>query len=429
MSSFDRPNIRLQVVEKHNPQAQLKRFLAAHEDEAGIVYCSTRKRTEEVAAHLRGRGIAAAAYHAGLPAEERERVQEAFIFDQIQIVAATVAFGMGIDKTNVRFVVHWDLPQHLEGYYQEIGRSGRDGLPAEALLLFGWEDVPRVRALIETGENEERVAVEQHKFGAMVGFTQALSCRRRVLLGYLGERMETGLRQLRRVSGPSGVVRRDRGRAEGVVVRLPPGRAVRRGARGRRAAGLGEAADRRLGHDRLSTYGIGADVSVDAWRSSAAAAGPSGLSVSGDGAVSGAQADAGRDAGAAGRGDPDAGAAAGEGGALRGAAREGDGGPGARRAGRGGAAGAGDTPGGPLAGRTTTTCSTSCGRCRRQIAEREGLPAYVIFHDSTLREMAEARPAGEDELLEIGGVGERKLEKYGDEFLALLTQWGDAGEE
>jgi ATP-dependent DNA helicase RecQ len=129
VSSFDRPNIRLQVVEKHNPQSQLQRLLGAHEDEAGIVYCSTRKRTEEVAAHLRGRGIAAAAYHAGLPSEERERVQEAFIFDQIQIVVATVAFGMGIDKTNVRFVVHWDLPQHLEGYYQEIGRSGRDGCP------------------------------------------------------------------------------------------------------------------------------------------------------------------------------------------------------------------------------------------------------------------------------------------------------------
>ncbi len=124
-------------------------------------------------------------------AEERNRIQEAFVFDEIQIVVATVAFGMGIDKTNVRFVVHWDLPQHLEGYYQEIGRAGRDGLPAEALLLFGWEDVPRVRALIDAGENEERVAIEQHKLSAMVGFAQALSCRRRALLGYLGETMES----------------------------------------------------------------------------------------------------------------------------------------------------------------------------------------------------------------------------------------------
>ncbi len=151
ISSFDRPNIRLQVVEKHDPHAQIQRFLNGHDGEAGIIYCSTRKRTEDVATRLRARGIAAAAYHAGLAAEERERVQEAFIFDRIRIVVATVAFGMGIDKTNVRFVIHWDLPQHLEGYYQEIGRAGRDGLAAEALLLFGWEDVPRVRALIDGG--------------------------------------------------------------------------------------------------------------------------------------------------------------------------------------------------------------------------------------------------------------------------------------
>ncbi len=218
ISSFDRPNIRLEVVDKHNPHSQLQRFLGAHghqvatpgagragagpddgaadacygaavPGEAGIIYCSTRKRTEELAAHLRERGIAAGAYHAGLPAEERERVQEAFIFDQIQIVVATVAFGMGIDKTNVRFVVHWDLPQNPEGYYQEIGRSGRDGLPAHALLLFGWEDVVRVRSLIEQGGNEQRVAVEQHKLGALVGFCQELTCRRRALLGYLGETM------------------------------------------------------------------------------------------------------------------------------------------------------------------------------------------------------------------------------------------------
>ncbi len=266
-SSFDRPNIRLQVVEKHNPQAQLQRFLASHEDEAGIIYCSTRKRTEDVAAHLRDRGIAAAAYHAGLPAEERERVQEAFIFDQIRIVAATVAFGMGIDKTNVRFVVHWDLPQHLEGYYQEIGRSGRDGLPAEALLLFGWEDVPRVRALIEMGENEERVAVEQHKFGAMVGFTQALSCRRRVLLGYLGERMESDCGNCDVCLDPPELydATEDAQKALSCVYRLG-GRFgaghvvdVLRGSEKQRILDLR--------HDRLSTYGVGADVSVDAWRS------------------------------------------------------------------------------------------------------------------------------------------------------------------
>ena len=132
-------------------------------------------------------------------------------------MVATVAFGMGIDKTNVRFVVHWDLPQNLEGYYQEIGRSGRDGLPADALMLFGWDDLVRVRAPHRQGENEQRVAVEQHKLGALVGFAQELTCRRRALLGYLGGAMARGLRQLRRVPRSARALRRHRGRAEGAV--------------------------------------------------------------------------------------------------------------------------------------------------------------------------------------------------------------------
>ncbi len=420
-SSFDRPNIRLQVVEKHNPQAQLQRFLASHEDEAGIVYCSTRKRTEDVAAHLRGRGIAAAAYHAGLPAEERELVQEAFIFDQIRIVAATVAFGMGIDKTNVRFVVHWDLPQHLEGYYQEIGRSGRDGLPAEALLLFGWEDVPRVRALIEMGENEDRVAVEQHKFAAMVGFTQALSCRRRVLLGYLGERMESDCGNCDVCLDPPELydATEHAQKALSCVYRLG-GRFgaghvvdVLRGSEKQRILDLR--------HDHLSTYGVGADVSVDAWRSllqqlvhlgylyqemgqyPVLKLTPTAMPVlRGEETLMLAR--------------PRVKVARSE--EPRGRGRRAK--DAAGRA-RGGAAG-GDS----ARGADDDDLFEELRALRRRIAEREGLPAYVIFHDSTLREMAEVRPTSDDALLEIGGVGERKLEKYGSEFLALLAQWVEA---
>jgi len=439
VSSFDRPNIRLQVVEKHNPQAQLKRFLTAHEHEAGIVYCSTRKRTEEVAAHLRGRGIAAAAYHAGLPAAERERVQEAFIFDQIQIVAATVAFGMGIDKTNVRFVVHWDLPQHLEGYYQEIGRSGRDGLPAEALLLFGWEDVPRVRALIEMGENEERVAVEQHKFGAMVGFTQSLSCRRRVLLGYLGERMESDCGNCDVCLDPPELydATEDAQKALSCVYRLG-GRFgvghvvdVLRGSEKQRVIDLR--------HDRLSTYGVGADVSVDGWRSllqqlvhlgylyqemgqyPVLKLTPAAMPVlRGEETlmlarprVKVARPDEPRGKGKRAKGA----AGRGRGGAIA-----------AGKVAGGGAGGLGGAEGDSARG-ADDDLFEALRALRRRIAEREGLPAYVIFHDATLREMADVRPANDDELLEISGVGERKLEKYGDEFLALLRQWADAGAE
>ena len=411
ISSFDRPNIRLLVVEKHNPHSQLQRFLAAHQGEAGVIYCSTRKRTEEVAAHLRARGIAADAYHAGLPAEQRGRVQEAFIFDQIQIVVATVAFGMGIDKTNVRFVVHWDLPQHLEGYYQEIGRSGRDGLPAEALLLFGWEDVPRVRALIQTGENEERVAVEQHKLSAMVGFTQAQNCRRRVLLGYLGERMDADCGNCDVCLDPPELydATEDAQKALSCVYRLG-GRFgaghvvdVLRGSEKQRIFDLG--------HDRLSTYGIGAEVSLDGWRSLLQQLVHLGFLYQEIGQYPVLKL------------TPEAMPV------LRGSetlmlarprvrvARPEEPAAGKRRR-QGAAAGA------VVEGGEGDALFEELRTLRRQIADREDVPAYVIFHDATLREMAAARPADEDGLLEISGVGQKKLEKYGAEFLELLRRGG-----
>ena len=202
-----------------------------------------------------------------MAAEERDRVQEAFIFDQIQIVVATVAFGMGIDKTNVRFVVHWDLPQNLEGYYQEIGRSGRDGLPAHALLLFGWEDVVRVRSLIEQGGNEQRVAIEQHKLGALVGFCQELTCRRRALLGYLGEQMAADCGNCDVCLDPPELydATEEAQKALSCVFRLQERFGV-----GHVVDVLRGSANQRvleMRHDRLSTYGIGADRSAEHWRS------------------------------------------------------------------------------------------------------------------------------------------------------------------
>ncbi|MGD8498170.1 MAG: RecQ family ATP-dependent DNA helicase, partial [Chromatiales bacterium] len=190
VTGFDRPNIRYTVLEKHKPFDQLLRFLEGRREEAGIVYALSRKRVEEVADKLTMQGIRAAAYHAGLPADERRRVQEEFLRDEIQVVVATVAFGMGIDKPNVRFVVHYDLPKHIEGYYQETGRAGRDGLPSEALLLYGAQDVVTARRLLESNQNREQQRIELHKLNAMVALAEAVTCRRRVLLGYFGEQLE-----------------------------------------------------------------------------------------------------------------------------------------------------------------------------------------------------------------------------------------------
>ena len=190
-TSFDRPNIRYTVLEKHRPQSQLIALLAKHADSSGIVYALSRKRVEEIAGYLCERGFSAAAYHAGLPAQTRKDVQERFIRDDLLIVVATVAFGMGIDKPNVRFVVHYDLPRHLEAYYQETGRAGRDGLPAEALLLFGTQDVATARYQMQQSANEKQRRIDLHKLNAMVGFAESLTCRRRVLLGYLGEQLAT----------------------------------------------------------------------------------------------------------------------------------------------------------------------------------------------------------------------------------------------
>jgi ATP-dependent DNA helicase RecQ len=187
IASFDRPNIRYTVIDKAKPYQQLCAFLESRNDESGIVYCLSRKRVDEVAAKLSQDGLRAAAYHAGLSAAERKQTQEAFLKDDVQIVVATVAFGMGIDKPNVRFVVHYDLPKNLESYYQETGRAGRDGLPAEALLLFGYGDIAISRGLIEKGGNPEQKRIEIHKLNAMVAFAESGTCRRRALLGYFGE--------------------------------------------------------------------------------------------------------------------------------------------------------------------------------------------------------------------------------------------------
>ena len=312
VTGFDRPNIRYTVVDKRHPAEQLLSFVRERSGQAGIVYCLSRKRTEEVAARLAAAGVPAAAYHAGLPAAERDRVQSAFARDEVEVVVATVAFGLGIDKPDVRYVCHYDLPKNLESYYQETGRAGRDGLPADALLLFSLADAAVAHSLIERGGNPEQVRIELHKLNAMVGFAEATTCRRRVLLGYLGERLDDGCGNCDVcLEPPDTYDATEHARmALSCVYRLRQGYGIGYVVDVLRGSGSEKVFAR--GHDQLSTYGIGADQSRDAWQQLHPPAHPSRLPRAGHRPLFGAAPHARRHDAAARRRDPRARPAAGQ---------------------------------------------------------------------------------------------------------------------
>jgi len=400
VAGFDRPNIRYNVIDKQKPFAQLQAFLKGRRGAAGIVYALSRKRVEEVAAKLAATGLKAAAYHAGLPDAERKRVQEAFLRDDVQIVVATVAFGMGIDKPNVRFVVHYDLPKNIESYYQETGRAGRDGLPSEALLLFGFGDVAIVRGLIEQGGNPEQKRVELHKLQAMVGFAEAQNCRRRVLLGYFGEHLAKDCGNCDVCESPpeSYDATVDAQKALSCVYRVGQrfgvGHVVEvlRGAQSQRIV--------ELGHDKLSTYGLGAEHPAEAWSGLIRqlihlgylrqdVANYSVLKLT----------EAARPL-------------------LRGEARLTLAKPrlkvvAARKTPRKAA--------GELA--YDEALFENLRILRKRLADDAGVPPYVIFGDATLAEMAAYLPEDQRALLAINGVGKLKLQKYGAEFLEEIRSY------
>ncbi len=400
VAGFDRPNIRYTVVEKRKPFAQLKAFLRERgAGDPGIVYALSRKRVEEVAARLSEAGFRAAPYHAGLPDRERQRVQEAFQRDDLQIVVATVAFGMGIDKPNVRFVVHYDLPRNVESYYQETGRAGRDGLAAEALLLFGYGDVAIARVLIEGGGNQEQNRIELHKLNAMIGFAEAQTCRRRVLLGYFGERLADDCGNCDGCLDPperfdaTEEARKALSCVFRVGQRFGAGHVidVLRGSNSERI--------RHLGHDRLSTFGIGRDLPADAWGSLLRQLIHLGLLEQDMANYSVLRlTEAARPLL---RGEerlflarPRVRTALPKKSAAKGRAREHDEG-----------------------------LFQELRTVRKRLADEAGVPPFVVFGDATLVEMAARRPLTAEELLQVNGVGTHKLGRYGAAFIEAIRKF------
>ncbi|PLY00006.1 MAG: DNA helicase RecQ [Desulfuromonas sp.] len=395
-AGFDRPNIRYTVIDKSKPYQQLSAFLDNHTDEAGIVYCLSRKRVEETAARLIRDGFKAAPYHAGMDGQERKSVQEAFLRDDIRIVVATVAFGMGIDKPNVRFVVHHDLPKNIESYYQETGRAGRDGLPAEALLLFGYGDIALNRGLIEKSNNAEQMRIEVHKLNAMVAFAESGICRRRALLGYFGETLEQDCGNCDICLDPPQRydATEDARKALSCVYRVGQrfgiGHVidVLRGADNQRV--------RDLGHQKLSTYGIGRDGSQDHWHHLLRQLIHYGYLEQDIGNYSVLKLTEGARPLLRGERELQITAPRVKPQRVKKTAPK-------------------------IAGLDyDTELFNRLRSLRKQIADRDGVPPYVVFGDASLAEMAAMVPTSEEELLQINGVGRTKLKRYGREFISEI---------
>jgi ATP-dependent DNA helicase RecQ len=398
ITGFDRPNIRYTVLEKHKPFEQLLHFLQNREGQAGIVYALSRKRVEEVAAKLQAKGFPAQAYHAGLPVARRRQVQEDFLRDELQVVVATVAFGMGIDKPNVRFVVHYDLPRHIEGYYQETGRAGRDGLEAEALLLFGARDVGAARRLIENNDNPEQKRIEVHKLNAMVGLAESVTCRRRVLLNYFGENLAQNCGNCDVCLNPPEQfdATEDARKALSCVYRLGQSFGVAyvvdvlRGADNERI--------RSRHHQQLSTYGLGSDRSEQEWTSIIRQLIHHGYLIQDIASYSVLKlTEAARPL-------------------LRGEqtlllAR-----PRIRELTKKKRS-MGDVVQGPY----DEVLFDSLRELRKQLADAQGVPPYIVFGDASLVQMARDQPVDDMELLAITGVGQHKLERYGSDFLDAIA--------
>jgi len=398
IAPFDRPNIRYLVRPKLDPRRQLLGFLQAHRRDAGIVYCMSRKKTEATADWLRDQGFDALSYHAGLDADTRRRHQQRFLADDGVVIVATIAFGMGIDKPDVRFVAHLDLPKSMEAYYQETGRAGRDGEPADAWLVYGLQDVVRLRQMLEESDaDNDYKRYERYKLDVLLGWCEAMGCRRRPLLEYFGDKLDQDCGNCDGCLEP--VESWDGLEAAQKLLSAVYKTGQRFGAAHVIDVLLGKTTDKVRQHsdDRLSVFGIGGEFPAQTWRSVVRQ-----LIVMGY-----LRADAERY------------------GALVLT-------PTSRAVLRG------ETPisfrEDPKDSRMPRRQASQSAHlepedpdlwealraCRRLLADEHGVPPYVIFHDRTLREMMLLRPRTASDLLAINGVGQTKLDRYGNQFLEVL---------
>ncbi len=404
VSSFDRPNIRYRVTLKNSAREQLAEFLQeGHSGEAGIVYCLSRKKVEENAEWLNRQGFNALPYHAGLDASTRRNNQARFLREDGIIMVATIAFGMGIDKPDVRFVAHLDLPKSMESYYQETGRAGRDGEPAEAWLAYGIGDVVMLKQMIDNSEaNEERKRVERNKLDALLGFCESTSCRRISLLGYFDEVRTTPCGNCDNCIEPPQTW-------DGTeAAKMALSCAYRTGQR----FGAGHLTDVLMGkstpkmtqwdHDRLPVFGIGKNYTTTQWQSvfrqlvaagyleaDAEAYGGLKLTAASRPILKGEQTMAFRK-------DAD------------------------KRNSKGKRSSSGASVASP-----TDALWEALRAARLKLAQEQGVPPFAIFHDSTLRDMHATQPRTMEEMGDVVGVGEKKLEKFGKIFLAVIAEHGD----